>query len=160
MFRHTTLSPSAADAARGSSFERNVRPHVAQNVHTMTELTVRRSLMSEFVLLYRDTVEARQQRMGSPEQAQQEMMKWQAWFRGMTENGQLKALGQPLDLVGKVIAGKTKTITDGPFSETKDVIVGYSVIVGEDLDEAATIGSGCPILEAGGKVEVRPVRQM
>jgi hypothetical protein len=126
----------------------------------MTERTVRRIPMSEFVLLYRDTVEARQQRMGSPEQAQREMAKWQVWFKGMTDNGQLKTLGQPLDLVGKVIAGRTKTITDGPFSETKDVIGGYSVIVAKDLDEAAKIGSGCPILESGGKVEVRPVRPM
>jgi hypothetical protein len=116
--------------------------------------------MSEFVLLYRDSVEARQQRMGSPNQAQQEMTKWQAWFKEMTEKGQLKTLGQPLDLVGKVIGGKKRTITDGPFSETKDVIGGYSVIVAKDLNDAAQIGSGCPILDAGGTVEVRPVRQM
>lgn len=116
--------------------------------------------MSEFVLLYRDTVEARQQRMGSPDRAQQEMKKWQAWFKDMTEKGQLKTLGQPLDFVGKVIEGTRKMITDGPFSETKDIIGGYSVIEAKDLDEAAQIGSGCPILDSGGKVEVRPVRQM
>ncbi len=116
--------------------------------------------MNEFALLYRDTVEARQQRMGSPEKAQQEMAKWQAWFKDMTEKGQLKTLGQPLELAGKVIGGKKKTITDGPFSETKDIIGGYSVIVANDLDEAARIGSGCPILDSGGQVEVRPVRQM
>jgi hypothetical protein len=116
--------------------------------------------MSEFVLLYRDSVEARQQRMGSPNQAQQEMTKWQAWFKEMTEKGQLKTLGQPLDMVGKVIGGKKRTITDGPFSETKDVIGGYSVILANDLNEAAQLGSGCPILDAGGTVEVRPVRQM
>lgn len=116
--------------------------------------------MSEFVLLYRDSLEARQQRMGSPDRAQEEMKKWQAWFKDMTDKGQLKALGQPLDLVGKVIGGKTRTITDGPFAETKDVIGGYSVILAKDLDEAAQIGSGCPILDGGGRVEVRPVRPM
>jgi hypothetical protein len=116
--------------------------------------------MSEFVLLYRDTVEARRERMGSPERAQQEMKKWQAWFKDMTDKGQLKTLGQPLDLVGKVIGGKRRTITDGPFSETKDIIGGYTVILAKDLDEAAQIGSGCPLLDSGGKVEVRPVLQM
>ncbi len=116
--------------------------------------------MSEFVLLYRDSLEARQQRMGSPDRAQEEMKKWQAWFKDMTDKGQLKALGQPLDLVGKVIGGKARTITDGPFAETKDVIGGYSVILAKDLEEAAQIGSGCPILDSGGRVEVRPVRPM
>jgi hypothetical protein len=116
--------------------------------------------MSEFILLYRDTAAARQERMGSPERAQQVMGKWQAWFKALTEKGQLKAIGQPLEFVGKVIEGKRRTITDGPFSETKDVIGGYSVIVANDLEEAAQIGSGCPILDAGGRVEVRPVLQM
>jgi hypothetical protein len=116
--------------------------------------------MSEFILLYRDSVAARQARLGSPESAQQEMGKWQTWFKTMTEKGQLKAIGQPLDFAGKVIDGKKRTITDGPFSETKDVIGGYSVIVATDLDEAAQIGSGCPILDSGGRVEVRPVMQM
>src|SRR5262245_43977266 len=116
--------------------------------------------MNEFVLLYRDSVEARKQRMGSANQAQQEMMKWQAWFKDMTEKGQLNNLGHPLDQGGKVIGGKKRTITDGPFSETKDVIGGYSIIMAKDLNEAAQIGSGCPILDSGGKVEVRPVRQM
>jgi hypothetical protein len=116
--------------------------------------------MSEFVLLYRDSREARRKRQSSPERAQQEVKKWQAWFKAMTEKGQLKHLGQPLDFAGKVIGGKKKTITDGPFSESKDIIGGYSVIEAKDLDEAAKIASGCPIIEAGGKVEVRPVLQM
>lgn len=116
--------------------------------------------MSEFILLYRDSATARQERMGSPEQAQQQMSKWQAWFKVMTEKGQLKAIGQPLEFAGKVIDGKRRTITDGPFSETKDVIGGYSVILAKDLEEAAQIGSGCPILDGGGRVEVRPVMQM
>jgi hypothetical protein len=97
--------------------------------------------------------------MASPERAQ-EMKKWQAWFKDMTERGQLKAIGQPLDLAGKVIGRKGKTITDGPFAETKDIIGGYSIIVAKDLNEAAQIGSGCPLLDSGGKVEVRPVLQM
>jgi hypothetical protein len=127
----------------------------------MTAKTVKGDFtMSEFILLYRNPVEARQQQTASPNQAQEEMKKWQAWFKDMTEKGQLKTLGQPLEAAGKVVEGKKKTITDGPFSETKDVIGGYSIIEAKDLDGAAQIASGCPILDSGGKVEVRPVRQM
>jgi hypothetical protein len=127
----------------------------------MTAKTVKGDFtVSEYILLYRETVEGRQQRTASPDRGQEEMKKWQAWFKDMTDKGQLKTLGQPLEPAGKIVEGKKKTITDGPFSETKDVIGGYSIIAAKDLDEAAQIASGCPILDSNGKVEVRPVRQM
>jgi hypothetical protein len=40
------------------------------------------------------------------------------------------------------------------------VVGGFSVIEAKNLAEAAEIASGCPILEGGGLVEVRPVMQM
>jgi hypothetical protein len=117
--------------------------------------------MSEFVLLYRNNVDGRRGSMGSPEQAQQTLQRWQVWFKELTAKGQLKNLGQPLEDAGRVVSGKTKAaITDGPYMETKDVVGGYSLIEARDLDQAATIATGCPIIEAGGSVEVRPVRQM
>jgi len=114
--------------------------------------------MSEFVLLYRFTPEGRRKAMGTPEKAQAAMKKWRAWFDEMTSKGQLKAVGQPLDDPGKVV--RKKTVTDGPYAETKDVVGGYSVIEARDLDHAAQIASGCPIIDGGGSVEVRPVRRM
>jgi hypothetical protein len=116
--------------------------------------------MSEFALLYRSTQEAHRQAMGSPESAQQSMTKWRAWFKEMTEKGQLKNIGQPLERVGKVVGGKKRAVTDGPYAETKDVIGGFSIIEARDLEQAAQIASGCPILESGGCVEVRPVMQL
>ncbi len=69
-------------------------------------------------------------------------------------------MGQPLDDTGKVVGGRQRTVTDGPYAETKDLIGGYSLIEARDLDQAAQIASGCPIIENGGYVEVRPVRLM
>jgi hypothetical protein len=116
--------------------------------------------MSEFALLYRSTQEAHRESMGSPERAQQSMTKWRAWFKEMSEKGQLKSIGQPLERVGSVVTGKKKTVTDGPYAETKDVIGGFSIIEARDLEQAAKIASGCPILDLGGCVEVRPVMQL
>jgi len=116
--------------------------------------------MSEFALLYRSTQEAHREAMGSPEKAQQSMTKWRAWFKEMADKGQLKSIGQPLERVGSVVAGKKRTVTDGPYAETKDVIGGFSLIEARDLEQAAKIASGCPILEFGGSVEVRPVLQL
>jgi len=115
--------------------------------------------MAEYVLLYRNTPEGRRETMGSPEKAQQNMKKWRAWFDEMAREGQLKNIGQPLEEAGKVV-GRKKSVTDGPYAETKDVVGGYSLIEARDLDEAARIASACPIIDNGGSVEVRPVMQM
>lgn len=116
--------------------------------------------MTEYLFLYRNTQEAHREAMGSPEKAQQSMKKWRAWMKDLEDKGHLKSFGQPLERVGKVVGGKKRTVTDGPYMETKDVIGGYSIVAAKDLDQAAQLASGCPVLEGGGSVEVRPVLQM
>jgi len=111
--------------------------------------------MSEFVFLYR-----RGSREGSPEQMQQVLQKWMAWFKDLADKGHLKDRGQPLDRAGKVVKGAQKTVTDGPFAEAKDVIGGYTLIEARDLDEAVELSKGCPILQREGAVEVRPVMKL
>jgi hypothetical protein len=111
--------------------------------------------MSEFVFLYRGG-----DRSGSPEQMQQVLQKWMAWFKELADKGHLKDRGQPLDRAGKVVKGAQKTVTDGPFAEAKDVIGGYTLIEARDLDEAVELSKRCPILEREGAVEVRPVMKL
>jgi hypothetical protein len=111
--------------------------------------------MSEFVFLYRGG-----ERPASPEQGQQVMQKWMAWFKDLAEKGHILDRGQPLEPTGKVVRGKQKTVTDGPYAEAKDVIGGYTLIKADDVAQAAEISKGCPLLEVGGLVEVRPVMKM
>ena len=114
--------------------------------------------MSEFLLLYRNTTEARRRTMGSPENAQQTTKKWRAWFDELDRRRYLKSIGQRLEEQGKVV--RATFVTDGPYAETKDLIGGYSLIEASDLEEAAQIAAGCPILQNGGSVEIRPVMQV
>jgi hypothetical protein len=116
--------------------------------------------MPEFVFLYRNTPERLQDMSSSPERAQQSMQKWRAWFKDLGERGYLKNIGQPLERAGKVVGGTKKTVTDGPYAETKDLIGGFSIVEAKDLDHAAQLASGCPITDAGGSVEVRPVMRL
>ena len=113
--------------------------------------------MSEFVLLFRIDPEGRRQAMGTPESAAKSMQVWLAWMRDLEAKGHLKNPGQPLDLGGKVVRGKQRTVTDGPFIEVKDLVAGFVVIEARDLAQAAEVATGCPILEGDGSVEVRPV---
>lgn len=116
--------------------------------------------MSDYILLYRSTADAHTAAMGTPELARQSLVKWRAWLDDMTRKGQLKNVGHPLERSGKVVGGRKKSVTDGPYTETKEVVGGFSIIEANDIDEAARIASGCPILEGGGSVEVRPVKPM
>jgi hypothetical protein len=107
--------------------------------------------MSEFSYLFRgrDT-------SASPEQMQRTMEKWVAWFRELRANGHLKEPGHPLESTGKVVTGKQKVVNDGPYAEAKDLVGGYIVVEARDLAHAADLSKGCPILDIGGSVEIRP----
>jgi hypothetical protein len=111
--------------------------------------------MSEFTFLYRGSDPS-----ASPEQMQKVMQKWVAWFKELGASGHIKDPGHPLERTGKVVKGHQKSVHDGPYAEAKDVVGGYTLIEAKDLAQAVELSKGCPILEAGGSVEVRPVRIM
>jgi len=111
--------------------------------------------MSDFTFLYRG-----RDNNASPEQMQKTMEKWRAWFKQLGEQGHLKDIGHPLESSGKVVRGKQKSVTDGPFAEAKDVVGGFTMIHARDLEQATELSKGCPILEVGGSVEVRPIQAM
>jgi hypothetical protein len=113
--------------------------------------------MSEFTYLYRGGNADTSQ---SPEQMQRTMQKWVAWFKELGATGHLKAPGHPLEGAGKVVKGNQKIVTDGPYAEAKDVVGGFTLIEADDLAQAAELSKGCPILEVGGSVEVRPIRKL
>jgi hypothetical protein len=116
--------------------------------------------MSQFLYLYRSNPATRQETMGTPERAQQNMQRWIAWFRELDTKGHLKDRGQPLDPAGKVVRGAQKSVHDGPFTEAKDVIGGFTIVEAKDIDQAVDLSRACPIVDHGGSVEVRPVMQM
>jgi len=51
------------------------------------------------------------------------------------------------------------TITDGPFTETKEFLAGFNLIEAEDMDDAVRIASEFPWASIG-SIEVRPVRDI
>ena len=111
--------------------------------------------MSEFTYLFRG-----RETSASPEHMQQTMEKWVAWFKELGAHGHIKDPGHPLENTGKVVQGTQKMINDGPYAEAKDVVGGYIVVEAQDLAHAVELSKGCPILEAGGSVEVRPIQRL
>src|SRR5262245_48560138 len=103
--------------------------------------------MSEFVYLFRATEAQHTDHMGTPERAQRSMEAWLAWVRDLETNGHLKDPGQPLDRGGKVVRGRAGLVTDGPYAEAKDLVLGFMVVRARDLAQAVDLASSCPMLE-------------
>ncbi len=91
---------------------------------------------------------------------QKTLEKWVAWMEDLTAKGHIRDPGRPLADSGKIVKGRTKIVNDGPYAEAKDVVNGCMLIEAMDLPQAVELSKGCPILEAGGSVEVRPIRTM
>ncbi|HEV8264779.1 MAG TPA: YciI family protein [Gemmatimonadales bacterium] len=52
-----------------------------------------------------------------------------------------------------------RTVVDGPFTETKELLAGFNLIEAEDMDEAVRIATEFPWVETG-CVEVRAVQDI
>jgi hypothetical protein len=110
--------------------------------------------MSEFVYLYRGG------RRPEPPADVENLQKWAAWLQDLATNGHLKERGQPLEDGGSVVRDRVGSTTDGPYAESKDIVVGYTIVEASDLAQASALARGCPIFENGGLVEVRPIMKM
>jgi hypothetical protein len=52
-----------------------------------------------------------------------------------------------------------KSILDGPFAETKEVLGGFNIVEAPNIDEAMRIAEEFPWAKLG-SIEVRPIREM
>ena len=110
--------------------------------------------MKEFALLFRkpdlDDKSAESENMNAL------VKKWDTWVSGIIAEGKLLSNGSRLSMEGKVLK-PGGLITDGPFVEIKEKLGGFAIIKAESLDEATTLAHGCPVLDVGGSVEIRPI---
>lgn len=113
--------------------------------------------MEKFMLIFHSTQDqgtAYQQQ--SPEEIQAEMQKWNHWIGGIA--AQSKMIGtEALMPFGKIMSKGGQVLTDGPYTEGKEIIGGYALVSAADLDEAGELAKGCPIFDTNGSVEVRPI---
>ena len=110
--------------------------------------------MKEFALLFR--APGVNNNNVSSEEMKAIEKKWMDWAGGIAAQGKLVSNGQRLSQEGKVLK-PGGVITDGPFVEIRERLGGFIVVRANDIDEATTLGHGCPALEYGGNVEIRPL---
>ena len=110
-----------------------------------------------FMLLLRGGISNRDL---SAEQLQRQIDRYLSWIEKLRREGHFVA-GEPLDESGKVLSGQNgNTVTDGPFTESKEEVGGYFIVRARDLEFAVELAKGCPIFANNGTVEVRPIQQV
>lgn len=85
---------------------------------------------------------------------------WNGWCDELARSG-VALGGNPLEPAGRMVqAGpgrRGSEVVDGPFAEAKELVGGYHLVSAGSLEEAVEMARGCPLLEYGMTVEVRPV---
>lgn len=76
------------------------------------------------------------------------------WYELSLGHGRMKP-GQRLKTERRRVS--RQGVTDGPFTEAKEVVGGYWFIVAASLDEAAAIAAENPCLACGLELEIREV---
>jgi hypothetical protein len=85
--------------------------------------------------------------------------KYMAWGNQARQGGFLAGSNKLVDDAGKVMRGPKAVTTDGPYSETKEVLGGYYLIEAANYDEAVRRCKDHPHLEHGGTIEVRQIEK-
>lgn len=112
--------------------------------------------MPQYVLMFYDRPEEVEQflALGS-EEMEAVIEKYVAWSEGLAARGKL-VMGEKLrDASGRVL--RRGAVTDGPFSEAREVIGGISIIEASDYEEAVALCRDHPHLQFGGALEIREV---
>ena len=108
------------------------------------------SSLNEYLLLSRGQWDADK----SPQQIQAAIDAFYAWHARLVAAGQFKP-GQRLAKGAKLVT--RSGVTDGPFTESKEIIGGYWFVLASSLEEAARIVADNPCLACGLAFEIRPI---
>lgn len=110
--------------------------------------------MKDFLFVFR--ADSNAMPSGSPDEMQATTKRWMDWIGGLAAQNKLTDRGNRLVPWGKVVKADN-VIADGPYTEIKESIGGYSIVKAASVEEAAELAKECPILTIGGSVEVREI---
>jgi hypothetical protein len=96
----------------------------------------------------------------SPEEIQKILGSHIAWREALVKRNKMRAGEKLTDDGGRHLRtkGGMVSVTDGPFSESQEILGGFFMIEAEDYEEAVEIARTCPHLVEGRWIEVRRVQ--
>ena len=113
--------------------------------------------MKEFKLLIRNLNDSKES--FSSDQHDKFLKSCEVYIEKLKKNGNLIS-AQPLIREGVMVSGKPGAFKEGPYSDTKEVIVGYYHILAKDLADAVAIAKENPefAYTTTARIEVRPIK--
>ena len=89
----------------------------------------------------------------SPSEMQAIIQRYAVWAKKIAGEGRLVSSSKLQDGTGRSLraANGGITVTDGPYTEVKEVIGGYFMIRADDYDHAVELSRGCPHVDFGGQ---------
>src|SRR5579862_9227457 len=102
--------------------------------------------MGKYVLVYKGGT-----RPTSEAEGAKVMEAWMGWFG---------TLGAAVIDGGNPFGASTAVASDGSSKAASTGLGGYSILSADSLSAAATLAKGCPVLAAGGSVEVYETQEM
>jgi hypothetical protein len=114
--------------------------------------------MAEYMLLLHDA-EAFGSRF-SPDEMQLIIQRYSAWSKRTAQSGHLLGGNKLTEGAGRVLKKRDDqlAVTDGPYTESKEIIGGFFHIKADDYQHAVRIASDCPHLEYG-TIEIREIER-
>ena len=110
--------------------------------------------MPKYMFVYRGCHE--QLEHASPEQMQEITQLWMDWIENGSDAGWMLDGGDGLKPDGAMV-NTDYSVTDGPFTESKELVGGYSLVEAADLAAAVELAKSSPMPSTGGTVEVREI---
>jgi hypothetical protein len=97
----------------------------------------------------------------SPEEMQRVIQRYRKWTEDLRASGRLVHSSKLTEEGGRRLRrrGEEVEVTDGPYSEAKEVVGGFYVVEGADYAAAVELAGGCPHVDYGW-IEVRQVDVM
>lgn len=114
--------------------------------------------MNQYLLILRDDPTVFHKM--SPQEMQQTFAKYRDWRTRLAEAGRVMGGHKLEDTTGRILradgASSEMRITDGPFTESKEVIGGFFLVNAASYEDAVELCRDCPHLEYGA-IEVRRI---
>lgn len=88
----------------------------------------------------------------TPEEGEKVMAAWGAWMEGLGAN--MVNPGNPV--------GMSKTVSASGVADDggSNPLSGFTIVKADSVEEACKMAASCPIIDAGGSVEVAPIVEM
>jgi len=110
--------------------------------------------MQKFMLIVKEDL-AELKRNGDAERFRR-MRIMTAWAESLQDSVNFLG-GEPLEVTRRLVT-RDQILSDGPFIEAKEGISGYIMINAENIEQAAAIAQGCPLVQQGFLIiEVSPI---